>query len=249
MTQKLQEQLSYLGLDYLSRSWKDVMTCANKQKKSYHKFLTEIIENEYMLRQEKRRLARIKAACIPEMFVMETFPFEKQPKLKRRMAMDIYDSMCYMEQSQWLYFVGPAGCGKSGLATSYLVNAIDKGYRGKFISFSVLVEQLYKSQADLSVEKTMKRYANIDCLVIDELGYQRMNNEQAGLFFDLVKMRHKKKCTLITTQLGFEEWKSFFPNVHTRKAAISRITENCVVFAMQECQKIRPESIQYVTEK
>lgn len=249
MKSELQEQLNFLGLENLSESWKDVMDSANKQKKSFHRFLSEIIETEYSHKKEKRRLAMLKTASIPEMWVMETFPFKKQPRLIKKMVMDIYDSMNYMDEAKWLYLVGPTGCGKSGLGSSYLVQAINQGYKGKFISFTVLIEQLYKSIADLSVEKVMKRFAAIDCLLIDELGYQPMNKEQAGLFFELIKMRHKRKCTILTTQLGFKEWETFFQNSHTRNASIDRITENCVVFGMQDCISLRNKHIQYVTSK
>lgn len=248
MQDKLHEQLAYLGLDYLAGAWKEVMSSANNKKKSYHRFLTEIVEREFLQRQEKRRVSRLNAASIPEMFIMETFPFPKQPKLKKRKVMEVYDSMSYLNGAQWLYMVGPTGCGKSGLGTSFLVNAINKGYRGKFISFSMLMEQLYKAKADLSVEKIMKRFAALDCLLIDELGYHQMNKEQASLFFDLIKLRHKKKCTIFTTQLGFKQWQSFFTDGHLRNASIDRITENCAVFGMQECITLRPKHVVYMTD-
>jgi len=50
------------------------------------------------------------------------------------------------------------------------------------------------------------------CLLIDEIGYRTVMKEEAGLFFDLLKKRHKKKCTIITSQLGFEEWNNFIGN-------------------------------------
>jgi len=249
MDKKLLEQLDYLGLDYLTQSWKEVMDVANKKKTSYHRFLFDIIQKEYLQRQEKRRIARLNAAKSPEDLVMETFPFKKQPKLRKRLVMDIYDSMSYMNTPISLYLVGPTGCGKSGLGISYLVNAINQGYRGRFITYAELMELSDKSYADLSTQKVLNRFANIDCLLIDELGYHVMNTEQAGFFFRLIKMRHQKKCTIFTTQLGFKEWASFFNDVHMKSACINRITENCALFNMQECISLRPSNIQYLTKK
>jgi len=247
MENEIKEQLDYLNLKQLAGSWDQTLAQANKNKISYHRLLEEIISREYLFLKENRRLARIKAAKIPDMLLMETFPFNEQPKLKKKMVMEVYDSLSYIHQAQALCLVGPTGCGKSGLATAYLINAINKGYRGRFIDFRELVDILYRSQADYSQKRILSQFAAYDCLMIDELGYCATDKEEAGLFFDLMKQRHKKKCTIITTQLGFDEWNNFLKNKHLTMALIDRITENCTVFDMQKCISIRSKNIRYAT--
>ena len=73
--------------------------------------------------------------------------------------------------------------------------------------------------------------------------------EKAGLFFDLMKMRHNKRCTIITSQLGFDEWGAFLKDRHLTAAILDRITENCTVFNMSKCISIRKKRITYATEK
>jgi len=248
MDNEIKEQLDYLKLKQLADSWDKTLAQANKNKISYHRFLEDIISREYQALKENRRQARLKAAKIPEMLPMETFPFSEQPKLKKKMVMEVYDSLNYIHQAQVLCLIGPTGCGKSGLATAYLINAMNKGYRGRFIDFRELVDLLYRSQADYSRKKALKQLAAYDCLLIDELGYCSIDKEEAGLFFDLMKQRHKRKCTIITTQLGFDEWNTFLANKHLTMALIDRITENCTVFDMQKCISIRTKNIKYATE-
>ncbi len=50
--------------------------------------------------------------------------------------------------------------------------------------------------------------------------------EQSSLFFDLLRRRHKISTTIITTQLGFDEWGSFLHDSHIVAALLDRITEN-----------------------
>lgn len=247
MDKEIKEQLDYLKLKQLAESWDKTLAQANKNKTSYHRFLEDIVSREYQALKESRRLTRLKAAKIPEMLPMETFPFNRQPKLNKKMVMEVYDSMSYIHQAQVLCLIGPTGCGKSGLGTAYLVNAINKGYRGRFIDFRELVDLMYRSQADYSQKKILSQLAAYDCLMIDELGYCQTDKEEASLFFDLMKQRHKKKCTIITTQLGFDEWIGFLKNKHLAMALIDRITENCTVFDMQKCISIRGKNIRYAT--
>ena len=243
------KQLSYLGFHNLAESWNAVMKKANRYNPSYHRFLTEILEKEYESKSEKARLARIKRAKIPEVFVMETFPFHKQPRLKKRLVLELYDSLSFMREKQDLVFIGPTGCGKTGLATAFLVHALNQGFRGLFIDFKDLLNDLYRSQGDYSEGKLMKKLSAYEVLLIDELGYSLSKKEQAGLFFDLMRRRHQRQTTIITTQLGFDEWGSFLQDSHLTAALLDRITVNCAVFNMKDCISIRPKKILYATSK
>lgn len=249
MDEQLKEQLQGLGLKYLLENWDTILQDAKKKQSSYHRFLTNIIEREYAGKTEKARLARIKRAGMPEQFVMETFPFAKQARLKKKMVMELYDSMDFILKRQELIFIGPTGCGKTGLATAFLVRAVNQGYSGLFIEFPKLINLLFQSKADHTEYKTLRKLAAFDIVLIDELGYEPLEKEVAGLFFELMKSRNRKHTTIITTQLGFEEWVNFLDDKHLTAALLDRITVNCTVFNMKECISIRPKNIVYATQK
>jgi len=241
--------LDFLGLKHLKETWTEVLKDARKKSPSYQHFLCDIIKSEYEFKAEQRRLARIKNAKIPEMLVMDTFPFTRQPKLKKKLVLQLFDSQSFVLENQVLLFIGPTGCGKTGLGTSFLIHAINNNHTGMFIDFKDLMKKLYQSCADNSGLRMVKRLANIDCLLIDEFGYAAVEELQEGLFFDLMKTRHKRKCTIITSQLGFEKWPSIIKNEHINAAIIDRITENCAVFNMTKCVSLRKKKIVYGTEK
>ena len=243
------EQLRFLGFHDLAENWQSIMKKAIRYKPSYQKFLSELIETEYEYKIEKTRLARIKRAKIPEVLVMETFPFDKQPRLKKKLVFHLYDSLTFMREHQDLIFIGPTGCGKTGLATAFLVHALNQGFRGLFVDFKDLLNTLHQSQGDYTESRLMKRFAAYDVLLIDELGYIAGKKEQLPLFFDLMRRRHKGWTTIITTQLGFDEWGEFLRDPHLAAALLDRITVNCAVFNMKDCISIRPKKIVYATSK
>ncbi len=249
MDESIKDSLKYLGLKSLEENWNTVLKQARKQNPSFQTFLTGIIEKECAVKKETQRTTRTKNAKIPEMLVMDTFPFTRQPKLKKKLVLQVYDSMQYIHERQVLLFVGPTGCGKTGLATSFLVHAINNNCRGLFIDFKLLLTKLYQSCADNSGIKLIRKLANIDCLLIDEFGYAPVEQQLAGLVFDLVKSRHKRKCTIITSQLGFEKWSTVITNEHLNAAIIDRITENCAVFNMTKCVSLRKKKILYGTSE
>src|SRR4030042_997866 len=153
-------ELRTLGLQYLSENWNAVVKQATEKRPSYHRFLLETLTEEYRGRVERARLARLKRAKIPELWVMETFPFAKQPRLKRELVMQLYDSLLFVKEKQDLIFIRPTACGKSGLATSFLVHAINHGHRGLFTDFSDLVNALYQSRGDRSESRLLRSLAS-----------------------------------------------------------------------------------------
>ena len=239
MDDELIVMLKYLRLGRLFSHWDDTLAKARKGRYSSERLLKHVLEEEYRAKRENARLLRRQRANIPELLEMETFPFARQPKLDRRKIMSYYDGFDYMTKQRNMVWLGPTGCGKTGLATAFLLQAIDRGHRGYFVTFPELLHELFQSLADRSEGKLLKRYLSYDPLVIDEVGYVEVEAAQVGQFFTLMHKRHKQKTTLITTNLGFSEWGSFLDNPHLTAALIDRLTENCHTINMKHCKSLR----------
>jgi DNA replication protein DnaC len=240
MDEELQKMLKYLRLGGLLAQWDELLSAARRGRFSHERLLRHVLEAEYRLKIEQARLLRRKRAHIPEMLEIETFPFARQPKLDRKKIMSLYDCFEYMTHQRNIVWLGPTGCGKSGLATGFLLQALDQGYRGYFITFPDLVAELYASLADRSDQQVLSKYARYDCLLIDELGYVEVEPAQVGLFFTLMQKRHKTKTTLITSNLGFSEWSGLLKNNQLTGALLSRLTETSHVINMRNCHSLRP---------
>jgi len=241
MDQDLLKMLKYLRLSGLVSQFDRFLEKAKAEDISHVQWLRQIIEEEYRLKQENARKRRLCRAKIPETWLFQTFPFARQPKLDKKKLIHLYDAFDYMTQARNIIFFGPTGVGKTGLATAFLIQAIDRGYNGRFILFPELVELLYKSVADHSEEKLIKIFGAYDCLLIDEMGYVELEPVQVGLFFTLMQKRHKKKTSLITSNLGFEQWASFLKNDHLTAALIDRLTEVSHIVNMKNCTSLRPK--------
>jgi len=239
MDEEMSGMLKYLRLWKLLSHWDEYMAKARQKRYSVERLLKYVLEEEFRAKCENGRLLRRRRANIPEMLEMETFPFSRQPKLDRKKTMSYYDSFDYMEQCRNVVWLGPTGCGKTGLATAFLLQAIDRGHRGYFVTFPQLLHELFQSLADRSEEKVLRRYLSYDCLVIDEVGYVEVEPAQVGQFFTLMHKRHKRKTTLITSNLGFSDWGSFLHNKHLTAALIDRLTENSYVINIKDGDSLR----------
>ena len=106
--------------------------------------------------------------------------------------------------------------------------ALLNGYRGRFYNAQDLLDELYASLADRSTSRLLKRLANYDLLLIDELGYLSLKPEQVNAFFKLMEMRYACKATMITSNLDYEEWYELFERKSLVDALLDRLRHRCV---------------------
>jgi len=241
MDDETTKMLRYLRLSGLLAHWDEYLALAQKQGFSQVRLLKYILEQECKTRTDNARRLRLQHARIPDPYVLETFPFDRQPKLERKKILSLYDAFDYVAKNQNIIWMGPTGCGKTGLATSFLMQAIARGHTGRYVMFPDLIAELFTSVADHSEPRVIKRYLSYDCLLIDELDYVEVEPVQVGLFFTLMHKRHRRKPTLITSNLGFSEWRSFLKNDRLTAALIDRLTENSHVINMKNCISLRPK--------
>jgi len=241
MDDELTKTLRSLRLPGLLNHWDEYLTIAGQKHFSHVRLLRFVLEEELKTHSDNARRLRLQRAGIPERFLMETFPFERQPKLDKQRILSLYDGFDYIPKSQNLIWLGPTGCGKTGLATSFLIQAIQRGHTGRFVLFPNLIAELFRAAADHSEQQVLKRYLAYDCLLVDEVGYVETEPAQVGLFFTLMHQRHRRKPTLVTSNLGFSEWRSFLKNDHLTAALIDRLTENSHVINMKNCLSLRPK--------
>jgi DNA replication protein DnaC len=133
----------------------------------------------------------------------------------------------FVAKAENLVFIGPTGVGKTGLASSLLLKAIQSGRRCRFIRAQNLFDEMYASLADRSTRKLLSYLANLDVLLVDEMGYLNLKPEQTNVFFKLMEERYRRRATIITTNLEYEEWHNFLGNKPLVEALLSRLRHQC----------------------
>jgi DNA replication protein DnaC len=117
--------------------------------------------------------------------------------------------------------------GKTGLACGLLLKALQNGHRCQFVRAQDLFDEMYAALADRSTRRLLNRLARLDVLLIDEFGYLNLKPEQSNTFFKLMEERYHRHSTIITTNLGYDEWHNFLGNKSMVDALLSRVRHYC----------------------
>ncbi len=226
MIDDLEQLLKSLRLTKIHEIFDDEVSRAEQQQITYQEFLLRLVRPQWHAKQEQALAWRIKRACLPEQWTLESFPYKKQPGVNQR-RINTLAELDFIAKSENIVFIGPTGVGKTGLASGLLLKALQNGYRGQFIRAQDLFDDMYASMADHSSRKLINRLARLDLLVIDEMGYLNLKPEQTNIFFKLMEERYNRRATLITTNLDYDEWHHFLGRKPMVEALLSRLRHHC----------------------
>jgi DNA replication protein DnaC len=222
----MREKICQLLIDLRLKGMQNVLDpeleAAEKKGTAIQKVLYRMLCEELAYRQQRSMHYRLKHAKIPFDWTLKTFPFNKQPGIKKSQMMSLA-GLAFIERAENIVFIGNPGTGKSGLAIGLLRTALVNGYRGRFYNAQDLLDELYASLADRSTPKLIKRLCNYPILVIDELGYLTLKAEQINAFFKLMGERYGKASTIITTNLDYPDWYELFQRKTLVDALLDRL--------------------------
>jgi DNA replication protein DnaC len=204
----------------------DALRRAQKEKPSYGAFLLELLRREYEGQRNRATASRIRRSGLREFWTLESFPFHIQTGVNKRQILELAE-LDFIARGESVVFVGQAAVGKSGLASALVLKALYAGHRCLAIKTPDLFDALKASHADHTTRAFLHRLSRLDLLLIDEFGYLTPDTPSVNDFFRLMDDRCNRKSTIITTNLGYDEWGKFLGNDSMVAALLSRLLQTC----------------------
>jgi DNA replication protein DnaC len=184
-------------------------------------FLERFLSEQYQLRETKRIQYLMRASGIKRIKLLGDFDWTFNPKIPRDKIMEFL-ATDWLKKPCHLVLIGPAGVGKTHLATAICHDAILKGYQTLFVPLFDLTAKLSKAK---NLYSLIDYYAKVPILCLDELGYVLPSKEQADAIFQIISKRTEVATTLVTTNLIPSDWGKIFDSV-TATAILDRLSMN-----------------------
>ncbi len=214
---------------------------AIEKKLSCTEFLALVIQDEVARREQNKFVTRVRRAGFRGEKTLEGFDFAFNPHIDQAYLKDLATGRFIAEKVAVL-IAGPCGTGKSHIAQALGHCAVRAGYDVLFTTQSKLLGNLHAARATGNFERRFQAMVKIPLLVIDDFGLKPLRVPHEEDFHDLVAERYERAATIITSNLGFEEWGQAFANQLLGAATLDRLRHGAyrVVLDGESYRKPRP---------
>ena len=223
--QKLQENLDKLKLSQIKIHLGDYIDKINDENMSVADALYELTEKEIAVKDYNATNAMIKVAGFPYLKELRDYDFDFQPKINKSQFLD-FASLRFLENNNNILLIGNSGVGKTHLATSIGIAAARKRVSTYFIKCHDLITQLKKAHLENKLDQRIKHFAKYRLLIIDEIGYLPIGEQEAKMFFQLIDKRYEKKSTIITSNINLSDWSEIFVDNMIASAILDRLVHH-----------------------
>lgn len=225
---RLRDNMMKLKLTKMHEYLPGYMSLDGSSQKSSVKVMRELTDAEISFRDERAADMNFRLSNFPYRKTIGEFDFSYQPSVDRQEIEDL-KTLRFLESGDNVLFIGTSGVGKTHLATGLGIEATNSHISTYFIQFHDLIGRLRKAAAEGREEYTIKNLNKYRLLIIDEIGYFPVDRVVAGLFFQLVAARYKKRSVVITTNQPLSKWGEIFSDPVIANAIIDRLVHHSTI--------------------
>lgn len=231
MDNEIRALLKQFKLPGLYDRFNDEILRAVEENLGHRAFLQRLLKIEEASKKERLKQRRIKEAHFEEHKVLEAFDFGFQDNMIQSKIMDLA-TLSFLEKKENIVFVGPPGVGKSHISTGLGMKACESGHSVLYANAIELMDYLSECLEKGILRQRLKKLLKVDLLIIDDLGYLKMDKEKESIFFQLIRQRYEKKSLIVTTNLPFNSWDEVFTNELAAAAVLDRLLHHAHVISI-----------------
>ena len=198
---------------------------AVRERQTHLVFRAEVLATEVDERSERRRARRIAEAKFPRLKRLSEFKLDAVPTIAPPQLAALA-SGAYLAAGEPVVPLGDSGTGKTHLLIGLGLAACEQGRRVRYVTCEQLVNELVEAANDRALSRVVSRYARLDLLLLDKLGYVQIDPRGAELLFQIITEREERASIDIGTNLPFSEWGSVFGDLRLVAVIVDRVTFN-----------------------
>jgi DNA replication protein DnaC len=232
---RIRVHLKTLKLVRIQKVLEQELSEAARQALPPTELLERLLAIEANALTERRIERRIKDSRLPDRKLLADFDFDFQTGVDKAQLMEIA-KLDFVGRKQGLVIAGNSGTGKSHIVKALLLIGCTKLYRCRYTTAADMLTELMASRADHSFHRTLTHYTSPDILLIDEIGFERLEQQDtrnASLFFKVIDGRYCKGSTLITTNIDFKELGDYLGDPVVTTAIVDRMVHHSIIITIQ----------------
>lgn len=243
----IRNYMKTLKLNRMEAALDTEMAKAAKEKLPFSSLLERLLAIEAQSMTDRRIERRIRESRLPERKILSEFDFVFQTGIDETQIKELA-TLEFIGRKQWLILAGSSGTGKSHIAKALLLLGCQHMYRCLYTTASGMLRDLLSGLADDTLDKKLKIYTRPEVLLIDEIGFDRLEQESsrnASLFFKVIEGRYCKSSTILTTNIDFKVLGDYLGDPVITASLVDRMVHHAIIiningksYRMHESKKL-----------
>jgi DNA replication protein DnaC len=146
-------------------------------------------------------------------------------------------SLSFISSKRNVIMIGPTGTGKTHLAMAIGNECCSNKMKAYFIKMDELKDKFHDAIVGEKTGKLLNGLSKYSCLIVDEVGYCKLNRQETLLFFQLVDRIGLKETgsIVLTSNKDLSQWPEVFDEDDALECAIDRLWDKaiCMTFSGQ----------------
>jgi DNA replication protein DnaC len=212
-----------LGLPTVRQQAAPLAQAAARERLSHKAYLAEVLSAECDDRDSRRRIRRVNEAKFPRTKRLEDLDLTAMPSLPPATLTHLA-SCTWVNAGEPVVLLGDSGTGKTHLLIGLGTAAAELGLRVRYVTTAALVNELIEAADDKQLSRLVGRYARLDLLCLDEVGYVHLDPRGAELLFQIITAREERASIACASNAPFSEWGATFTDPRLAAAVVDRLT-------------------------
>lgn len=226
--ERLHDNLKKLKLEHIEKMLDNYLETVLKDNKPVLEILDHLINEQCTTNEQNYLDAKMRLALFPYKKAIDDFDFSFQPSIDKQ-VIDELCTMRFIHNAENVILLGPPGVGKTHLAIALGIEAIKAGLSAYFTTAHNLIKRLQDANKDGKLESRLRALCKRNIVIVDEIGYLPLSEQDANLFFQFVARRYEKGSLVITSNRSFGDWGKVFHDEVLASALLDRLLHHSTI--------------------